>query len=57
MSSNGITDVFGQVYKNLIAEYKKNQNKKLLMVDAFIVYSFVSAIIQVDFSPFRDFFG
>ena len=57
MSSNGITDVFGQVYKNLIAEYKKNQNKKLLMVDAFIVYSFVSAIIQVDFSLFRDFFG
>jgi hypothetical protein len=57
MSSNGITEVFGQVYKNLIAEYKKNQNKKLLMVDAFIVYSFVSAIIQVDFSPFRDFFG
>mmetsp|Transcript_29159 Transcript_29159/g.31790 ORF Transcript_29159/g.31790 Transcript_29159/m.31790 type:complete len:125 (-) Transcript_29159:158-532(-) len=46
-SSNSSTlSVFSQVYRNLVVDYQKNQNKKLLMVDAFILYSISTAIIQ-----------
>lgn len=49
-SSNSSTlSVFSQVYRNLVVDYQKNQNKKLLMVDAFILYSISTAIIQVRF--------
>jgi hypothetical protein len=49
MSSNKDSplQIFSKVYQNLVSDYKKNQNKKLLMLDAFIVYALVSTIIQV----------
>lgn len=37
----------GQVFSTVFSEYNKNKSKKLMMVDALIVYSIVTASIQV----------
>ena len=46
-SSSAPKNAFALVVNNVLADYKKNSTKKLLMVDAFIVYSLVTAMIQV----------
>jgi hypothetical protein len=46
-NSGSPLQVFSQVYKNLASDYQKNKNKRLLMVDLFIIYTLTCAMIQV----------
>lgn len=41
------SQAFREIFQNVVTEYKKNSTKKLLMVDIFIVYTLLTAILQV----------
>jgi hypothetical protein len=41
-----ILNLFFEVYNKAILEYKKSLTKKLLMIDAFLLFTIVTALIQ-----------
>ncbi len=46
-NSSSNNNVFSEIINKFVSEYKSKSTKKLLMIDGLMVYSVLTAIVQV----------